>query len=96
MFSFLRVAEVMVSLHNNNPKTEASPRDQGIAEIGQTMLLFRGMQTLGCQIMKAVKCFKCYSIGRIISSMEDSGPKGNLNCGGPAQDVSEKNFNMWP
>ena len=29
--------------------------------------------------------------------MEDSGAEGDLNCGGPGQQVSEeKNITMWP
>ena len=42
--SFIRVALVMVFLHSNeNPKTEIGTRDWGIAMIGLTMFVFRGM-----------------------------------------------------
>jgi hypothetical protein len=47
MFSFKRVAMVMMSLHSNrNPKTDVGNGDCDIAVIGWSMILFEGMWTL--------------------------------------------------
>jgi hypothetical protein len=99
MFSFIRVALVMVSLHSNRTltKAEVGTKDWDIAVIGLTMFLFGGILTLGLWIRKTVECFKCYLMGHPSRNMEDSGAEGDLNCGGLAQEVSEeKNFSLLP
>jgi hypothetical protein len=46
--------------------------------------------------MKVVECFKWDLLSCTSRSTEDSGAEGYLNCVGMAQEVSEKNFSMWP
>ena len=57
---------------------------------GLTMLLFGGMWHSGFWIRKAVKCFKWGLKGQPSRTMKDSDAEGDLNCGGLAQEVSEK------
>jgi len=91
MFSFIRVALVMVSLYSNETKTEVGSRDWGIVVIGLTMFLFGGVWILVLWIWKAVECSKWGLMGHLSRNMED------LNYESLAQDVSEyKNFGMLP
>ena len=87
---------VMVSLHSNrNPKMEVDIRDCCIVVIGWTMFLFGELWILGLWVKKVEECFNWGLMSHSSRSMEDSGAEG-LNCGGPDQEVSEKNFSMWP
>ena len=62
MFSFIRAAVVMVSLHSyRNPKTEVGTRDWGTAVIGLIVFLFGGMCTQGLCVRKAVECFMLFN-----------------------------------
>ena len=67
MFSFIRVALFMVSLHSNKilSKIKVVIMDWGIAMIGLNMLLFRGMWTLGVGL-------KWGLMGYTSRNMEDS------------------------
>ena len=49
MFSFIKIALIMVSFHSNETliKREVGSRDLDIAVIGLTMLLFGGIGILG-------------------------------------------------
>ena len=59
------------------------------------MFWFGGMWTLGLWVRKAMECFKYGIMGHTSRSVEDGGVEDDLNCGGPAQEVSEeKNFSM--
>jgi hypothetical protein len=79
MLSFGRVVVVVtMSRHSNKTqtKTKVGTRNWGIAVVGLTMLLLRGMW-----IRKAVECFKWGLMGHPRKNMEDSGAEGDLNCG---------------
>ena len=43
-----------------------------------------------------MECFKWGLMGHPSRSMEDSGAEGDLNYGGLAQEISEKNFSTLP
>lgn len=89
----------MVSLHSNKTlaKTEVGAKDLGITVIGLIMLLFGGMWTLELWITKAIEHFRWGLLSHSGRNKEDSGTKGDFNCGGLAQGVSEdRNFNLWP
>ena len=46
---------------------------------------------------EAAECFKRGLTGLSDRNMEDSDAEGDLNCGVPAQEISEeKNVSMWP
>ena len=56
---------------------------------------FGGRYTLKLCIREAVKCFKVELVGHLIRNLEDGGTKGNFNCWGLTQEVSEeKNASM--
>ena len=48
------------------------------------------MEECGLWDRKAAQCFKLGLMGLTSWSMEDSSAEGDLNCGGPAQEVSEE------
>jgi len=74
MFSFIRVAVVIVSLHSNRkPKTKVGTRGWGIAMIDVTMLSFGGVWTLKLWIRKVVESFNFGLMGHTSRNMEDSG-----------------------
>ena len=64
--------------------------------IGLAMFLVARMRVLGLWIKKATKCPTWALMGHTIKNAEDSDAKGDLNGGGLAQEVSEKNFSMLP
>ena len=65
-------------------------RDWGTTVIDLTMIVFEGMWTLGLWMGKAMECFKHSLIGHTSRITENNGIAGNLNCWGPAQEVSEE------
>jgi len=46
-------------------------------------------------VWKVVECFKWGLMGHPSSNIEDFVAKGNLNCAGLTQEVSEENISMW-
>lgn len=61
MFAFLRVVMVTLSLYSKrNPMTDVDTWDWGIFVIVPTIVVFKGIWTLGVWIREAVGCFKCY------------------------------------
>jgi hypothetical protein len=60
------------------------------------MSFFGPMWILRLWIRKAMGCFNQGLMDHNSRNMEDSGAEGDLNCGGLAQEDSEKNFSMWP
>jgi hypothetical protein len=58
------------------------------------MLLFGGMWLLG--LWEAVECFKLGLMSYPSRNMQDFVAEYDLNCADLAQEVSRKNFRMWP
>ena len=78
----------VVSLDSNgNPKAEVGPKDGDITVIGLIMFFFGGIWTLGVWVRKTVGCLNHCLMGHTSRSMEDSGTKSDLNCGGLTQKV---------
>jgi hypothetical protein len=89
----------MVSLHSNRTlaKIGVAIREQGIAVIGLTMLLFgRIWKALRLWIRKAVECCNQGLIGHSDGSIGDSSAESHANYNSTGQEVSEmKNIRKW-
>ena len=86
MFTFIRAAMIMESLHGK----EVDTRDWGIAMVGFTIILFERIWTLILWVRKAMQCFMQCLMGHSGRSIEDNGAKCYLNCGMLTQKVSEE------
>ena len=88
---------VIVSLHSNgNPKTEIVTRVLGIAVMGLTIFLFRGMLIWGLWIWKVVvECTKFGLIGHPSRNMDDICGGCDLNSGDCSYDVWMKNADAF-
>jgi hypothetical protein len=64
--------------------------------IGLTMLFFGRMWIWGLWTWKAVEYFKWGLMGYPSRNMEDFVIESNLNCADLAQEISVRNFKMWP
>ena len=80
----------------NLTNTKVCSRVWGISVIGQTMLLFGRMWNTSVPWTRTVvQCFKHGLMGTTSWGIEDSSAEGDVNCGGPAQEVSEEKSSKY-
>lgn len=98
MFSFIRLAVGVVSLHSNTSLsiTQVSTRELSLAVTDLTTLSI-GMWTLGLWIRKGllIEFFKG-EFNDHSRSLEVSGVDSSVDKGISGQEISEKNIAKWP
>lgn len=82
---------IMVSLHSNRAVNKT--KKQGTAVTSLTVLVVGRMWTLGFELRKQLNTFKQGLMGHTGWKVENS-TEGDLNCGGPAQEIPERS--KWP